>query len=265
MDAASRRAWTEVVTAEDYDRHMAAIGQAAATAELLMNLLGQIPPSPRRRVLLLGGGTGWMFEHADVSPLVRVRLTVTDINAGFLELLRRRARSRGIEPEIVVDDLEDTRLAPGREVVLASLLLEHIDWRKGVAAIARLSPRSVVLVIQENPPGMSTSVTPGRTLPDSIARASLISSSRLVPRTELVAEFEGRGYRLIVEERRAVADSKTMVGLLFARAPTAPARGSRRGQLPSKRARTLSASTVAHRLGTPGGSSRKGNTGPGKS
>ena len=32
MDPALRRAWTAVVTAEDYEAHMAAIGQAQAAA-----------------------------------------------------------------------------------------------------------------------------------------------------------------------------------------------------------------------------------------
>ena len=34
MDPELRRAWTEIVTADDYERHMAAIGQAQAAAEL---------------------------------------------------------------------------------------------------------------------------------------------------------------------------------------------------------------------------------------
>lgn len=39
-----RHAWTEVVVSDDYDAHMAAIGQAQANAELVPLLLERWPP-----------------------------------------------------------------------------------------------------------------------------------------------------------------------------------------------------------------------------
>jgi hypothetical protein len=39
MDSNLRLAWTQIVTAEDYDEHMAAVGQAQAAAALTVELI----------------------------------------------------------------------------------------------------------------------------------------------------------------------------------------------------------------------------------
>jgi hypothetical protein len=41
---------------------------------------------------------------------------------------------------VLEDDIEHTTLDPGPDLLLATLLSEHIDWRRGVDVIAGLRP-----------------------------------------------------------------------------------------------------------------------------
>ena len=129
--------------------------------------------------------------------------------------MQRRHGWQGLDGELHADDFEQTRLAVGPALLVATLLLEHIDWRRGVESIAALRPGVCAIVIQENPPGMATAVTPGRVVPSSIAKAMETAHATLVARAELVAAMAGRGYELRSEEAREVADGKRLVGLLF--------------------------------------------------
>lgn len=98
--------------------------------------------------------------------------------------------------------------------MIATLLLEHIDWRRGAEAFAALTPRMCGIVLQENPPDMSTAVTPGRRLPPSIAKAVEKAHPVLVPSEELVAAM--RDYSCIGSRIHEVADGKKLVAHLFA-------------------------------------------------
>jgi hypothetical protein len=219
MDPELRRAWTEVVTADDYERHMATIGQAQAAAELTLWALRSAGLAAGDAVTVAGAGTGQMLEFLDPEALRPYRLTFGDLNREYLERLGERLTRLGIVGELVVDDFEETRLADAPALLLATLLLEHIDWRRGVESMARLRPRRCAIVMQENPPGMATAVTPGRVVPESIAKAMATAHAKLVAREELAAEMERLGYGLRGEESREVADGKRLVGLLFGEAP----------------------------------------------
>ena len=215
MDPESRRAWTEIVTPEDYDRHMEAIGQAQASADLVSWFLLRARPPPGSRVTVVGAGTGWMLDHVDLTPFRGPRLTFTDLSPRFLRVLRERVVAHEVEAEVLMDDIEATHLPRGMHLLIAGLVLEHIDWKKGIASIAALCPRFIGVIIQENPPGMTTSITPGRPLPPSIEAASKVAFSSLLPRPGVVQEFERWGYRCEEESVRSVADGKHLIGCLF--------------------------------------------------
>lgn len=215
MDPELRRAWTEIVTADDYERHMAAIGQAQAAAELTGWALRSAGLEPGDAVTVAGAGTGQMLDFLDAAALRPYRLTFGDLNRAYLQRLGERLKRHGIEGELVEDDFEQTRLPEGPALLVATLLLEHIEWRRGVESIGRLRPRRCAIVMQENPPGMTRAVTPGRVVPGSIAKAMATAHAKLVVREELVAEMESRGYGLRGKESREVADGKRLVGLLF--------------------------------------------------
>jgi hypothetical protein len=218
MDPAMRRAWTEIVTADDYDLHMAAIGQAQAAAELTAQLVGAAALPSGSRVTIAGAGTGQMLDFLEPWVLRPFRLTFSDLNPTFLDRLRQRLAAHRLNGEIVVDDVETTRLAAEPDLLLAALLLEQIDWRVGVESLVRLRPGACGIILQENPPEMVTAVTPGRKVPPSIAEASQNLHSTLVPRSALVDTMAAKDYPLRLTASRAVADRKRLIGLLFRRA-----------------------------------------------
>jgi predicted RNA methylase len=215
MDSALRRAWTEVVTAEDYEAHMAAIGQAQAAAELTRWLLAAAAIPGGSRITIAGAGTGQILDYLDPAAFRPYRLACSDLNPAFLAVLRGRLARHGLAAEILEDDIEQTRLAPGPDLLLATLLLEHIDWRRGVEAFADLRPGCCGIVVQENPPEMASAVTPGRRLPPSIAKAVETAHPTLVPRDQLSDAMAAKGYRCRESMVREVADGKRLVGLLF--------------------------------------------------
>jgi hypothetical protein len=99
---------------------------------------------------------------------------------------------------------------------METLMLEHVDWRKGVAALTGLQAEFLYLVVQRNPPEMATAVTPSRTPPGTM-RIFAQAHPRLLDLAELAAVLEARGYRIVSEVPRPVADDKIMLGLLARR------------------------------------------------
>src|SRR5690349_3173696 len=138
MESGLRRAWAEIVTADDYEMHMASVGQAKAAAELTQRIVELAAIPALGRITIAGAGTGQMFDLMDASIFSPYRLTCADLNATFLERLRERLARHGLKAEIVQDDIEITKLEPGADLLLATLLLEHVDWRRGIAALSGL-------------------------------------------------------------------------------------------------------------------------------
>ena len=215
MDTSLRRAWTEIITGDDLDQHLAVIGQAQAGAEIACQIIRSHPPSEGGRVVIAGAGTGQMLDLIDPAVLRPFRLTFTDLNPVFLARLSERLARHGLNATILDDDIEQTAIEPAPDLLLATLLLEQIDWRRGVESIAGLRPAACGIVIQENPGGMNSAITPGRQRPPSLAKAFETAHITLVPREELVAAFAACGYACEDTWTRDVADGKRLIGLLF--------------------------------------------------
>ncbi len=222
MDPNLRLAWTQIVTDEDYEEHMAGIGQAQAAADLTRQIIQSAEPPNGGRVVIVGAGTGQMLDFLDSALFLPFCLTCTDLNRSFLARLEARLVRRGLSATVLEDDIEHTALEPGPDLLLATLLLEHIDWRRGVEVFAGLRPVTCGIIIQENPHGMTSAVTPGRRIPPSITKAVEIAHPSLVPHDELLAAFEGRGYRCRTICAREVADGKRLIALLFLRRAPSP-------------------------------------------
>jgi len=215
MDAGLRLAWTEIVTAHDYEQHMCAIGQAQAAAALTEFLIARAAPPPDGRLVIVGAGTGQMLDFLDPALFRPFKLICTDLNRSFLATLAQRLEKRGIRAHLMEDDIEHTALEPGPDLLIATLVLEHIDWRAGVKAFAQLGAPACGVVMQENPPGMLSAVTPGRPIPSSIARAVEAGHPTLVPRDQLLSEFAAHGYECEATCARDVADGKQLLAMLF--------------------------------------------------
>jgi SAM-dependent methyltransferase len=196
---------------------MSSVGQAQAAAELTGHLIQAASLRPGSRILIVGAGTGQMFDFLAPELFRPFRLTCADLNPVFLARLRERLTGHGLEAEICEDDIERTALTPGPDLLLSALLLEHIDWLQGVEAFARLRPLTCGIVLQENPPNMITAVTPGRRLPPSIAKAVESAHPTLVSRDDLIAAMTVRNYVCRESKVREVPDEKRLVGLLFGR------------------------------------------------
>ena len=219
MHSALRDAWKDQVLAEDYEAHMAAIGQARANAEHLRGMLLRYPPPPGALVWMAGAGPGQMFDYLPAELLSPWRLVCTDISQRFLAVLRGRY-SRA---ECVVEDLLRPALAGECDTAVVVLVLEHIDWRRGVKALAARRPRQLFVVIQRNPEGMQSAVSPQRVLPGSMVVFGG-THPELLREEELVEAFAVEGYTLAERQASPVADGKTMLALVF-QAPWGVANG----------------------------------------
>ena len=215
MDPNLRRAWVETVTPDDYEEHMASIGQAQAGADLMRHLLEVAHPPAGSGVVVAAAGTGQWLDFLDVGILRPFHLTFTDLSRRFLDRLERRLAQYGLHAIVLEDDIENTALEQCPDLFLATLLLEHIDWRRGVEEIARLRPAACGITIQQNPPQMTSAVTPGRMLPPSLARAVEHAHPTLVAQQELVSAFADRGYKKTETCSREVSDGKRLIGVLF--------------------------------------------------
>jgi hypothetical protein len=220
MDPNLREAWTGIVTADDYDEHMRAVGQAQANAALVEEMVTAGPEPARSTLLFVGAGTGQMFDYVSPAFLAPYRLTFTDINAAFLERLRERLAVSGLDYEAVVDDVERPALVGPFGAAVVVLVLEHVEWRKALDGLAALRPEVLHLVVQRNPPGLEEAVTPGRVLPPSLARAAETAHPTLVDPEEVASYLRGHGYALVARREKGVPDDKTMIGLTFARSKT---------------------------------------------
>src|SRR5262249_15476226 len=96
MDSELRRAWTEIVTADDYERHMRSIGQAQAAAELTVWLIESAALAEGDALTIAGAGTGQMFDFLDAAVLRPYRLTFADLNPAYLARLRERLAAHGL-------------------------------------------------------------------------------------------------------------------------------------------------------------------------
>lgn len=217
MDSGLRHAWTQIVTGDDYEEHMAAIGQAQAGAALTHYIIQSANPPDGGRVAIVGAGTGQMLDFLDPAILRPFRIICTDLNRGYLVRLQARFVRHGLSATVLEDDIEHTALDPGPDLLLATLLFEHIDWRRGVEVIAGLRPAICGIIIQENPTGMTSTVTPGRRVPPSITQALATAHATLVPRDDLLAAFAASGYVCKGKRAEEVADGKRLTALIFAR------------------------------------------------
>jgi SAM-dependent methyltransferase len=207
-----REAWISRVTPEDYEAHMARVGQAEANALLVRTLLSQAEIATGSRVLVAGAGTGQMFDHMPPQTFAPYHLVCSDISPTLLERLRLR-----VACETVLDDVEDTKLESGCGAIVLVLVLEHVDFRKALASLTSLRPDHFLIVIQENPPSMTEAMTPGRTPPGSMRVFAEEARPHLVPFADLAGEMASHGYILEHRQDAPVADGKKMIGTIFRR------------------------------------------------
>lgn len=209
--------WTDIVLPEEYDLHMANVGQAQANAEIIHHFLTTLKPSPEDRVVMVGAGTGQFLDYLpEVQQVKGLDLTFTDISLRFLETLQERAKLHGInDTEVMVDNIEATALIGPIDLAILVLVLEHVDWKLALRNLRNLPTRQLAMVTQINPVGMFTNASPHRVLPPSLVEGSKYSNSHLIPTKDLNRELKWLGYRQTQMIHKQVPDQKTMRGAVY--------------------------------------------------
>jgi hypothetical protein len=214
-----RQAWTSAIDPDDYDTHMQSIGQGPVNADLAREMIERHPPREGRALLVAGAGSGQMFDFVDSGFLFDYDVTFSDISQPFLDALQPRLDFAGLgRSRIILDNLERTVLQGPFAGALVVLVLEHLDWRAALASLNKIVTDVLWIVIQRNPPSMTTAVTPGRTLPGTMAVVCETVHPHLVPEPELIAELAALGFEQTECAERPVDDGKVMVGYVFRRA-----------------------------------------------
>jgi Methyltransferase domain len=197
----SESPWRARITADDYERHMAATGQPQAIADLLAELFLERAPLKGARVWFAGAGTGQLFDYFPPTTLAAYRVTCTDINPEYLDRLAGR-----IACTTTIDDIESPGPRDPVDLAIVTLVLEHVRWRLAVKTLCGAAAR-IFVVIQQDPPALVA-----RPLEGTMA-ALRETPGRLLNRDELTAEFARYDFALTHESTRTVRDGKTMVAL----------------------------------------------------
>jgi hypothetical protein len=212
MKQIERLYWTEIITPDDIDKHLANIGQAEVNANLVVNMFEDYPLASTAQLLVAGAGTGQMFDYISIEDIGNVGFTFADINQNYLDKLCERVGSNSVTFNIVVDDIEKPQLSQHYDATLAVLVLQHIDWRKGVEGMASVRPTKMYFIIQEQ--ACDQSITTSRDLPPTIEKYAKDAEPNLVNRDDLIAHLDDLGYSLLKTYIRKVPDEKEMVGLV---------------------------------------------------
>lgn len=135
--------WMDI-SSDDYENHMASIGQLQALNKAFKKALLIYKP---RTMVILGSATGNGLEH--INPLITKRVHAIDINEKFLQIsLRRYGRSLPGLRIHCLDLGKDQINIPKVDFIFAGLIFEYIDVSVLMSKIEHLIWRSgIVLVI----------------------------------------------------------------------------------------------------------------------
>ncbi|HUP56517.1 MAG TPA: class I SAM-dependent methyltransferase [Bdellovibrionota bacterium] len=210
----TKRAWAEIVTPEDLDQHLEMIGQAAANGGLASRMLADFPLADGSSLFVPGAGTGQLLDFCDRTLLASLRVAYSEINSSFAQSLQARLKKYGLKGQCLLEDLEQAPVSAEFDAILMILLLEHIDWQRGLQNLLSARPSRLFVIIQRNEEGAKT-INTSRQLAPSIKKFSEVAKPRLIAASDLEAWLRDRAYTLIRSYESSVPDQKTMVGLVF--------------------------------------------------
>jgi hypothetical protein len=196
------------IPAEDYEAHMAAVGQTAALRECFARVYADVRPA---RLAVLGCTTGGDLGLVDPA---RTELAVgVDVNAAYLEIARGRLGALGPRLGLMCADVLAAELpAASFDLVHAALLLEYVepaalfsrvhDWLApaGTCSIVTQEPAADLPAVSETPYASLRALAPGMTLR---------------PFEELTALAADAGFVLADRRKLRLPTGKTLVSALF--------------------------------------------------
>lgn len=191
MDENLRKAWTDVVIADELDAHLDDLGQAKVNAGIVYKMISDFPLPEKSRILMPGCGTGQIFDYLSPGILSYYTWSFTDINQSFINKLSERLCGFKLKDfSCYIDDIESTLLSEEFDGVIPVLVLEQLDWKKGIKTITEYNPRYIYLIIQEQSQNAET-ITVNVQSRDSIRRLSEMANPQLVPREQLILFMKG--------------------------------------------------------------------------
>lgn len=215
MDENLRKAWTEVIIADELDEHLKELGQAKVNAELCKTMLEDVELCYNAKLLVQGCGTGQIFDFIPAEIFTIYRTVFADINTTYLKNLEDRLISKNITSiKVTYDDAENTSFTQNFNGILSVLLLEQIDWKKGIDNKIKLNPEVIYLIIQEQSFNSSTVTINVKSRP-SILKFAEMATPKIVPKNELEVYLKEYSYFKIKEYTIDVPNNKTMTGLIF--------------------------------------------------
>jgi SAM-dependent methyltransferase len=210
-----KEAWLSIIEPEDLDVHLANLKQAQANAQIIKDFFKKCPMKEGSKLLIHGCGTCQMFDYIRPSDIGKMDITFADINPKMLEAAKRRLKKYEIPYKLLIDDIENTGIREHYDGILLGLVLLHIDWRKSLENMIKLTP--LFYIIEQEQEFSKPSITPGRKLPPSIQKYAKVEAVKLVPRKELTEFMKENDYKLIYTIEKPVPDNKKMVGLVYAK------------------------------------------------
>jgi 2-polyprenyl-3-methyl-5-hydroxy-6-metoxy-1,4-benzoquinol methylase len=103
--------------------------------------------TPETEILEVGTGTGWFPILCNLRGL---RCRGLEISPQLIQVAKETGRDYGVDPDIVLGNLEDYPLPENfYDVVMASSVFEHVeDWRTGVQKVYRTLKKGGVLFFE---------------------------------------------------------------------------------------------------------------------
>jgi len=166
------------IPAQEYEGHMAEIGQSAALRDIFLGVYTDTNP---RRLLVLGCTTGKDLELVD--PNVTEKSVGVDVNREYLEIACKKLDRLGRTVELVHSDVLDAQLPASEfDLIHAALLVEYVDPFSLFRRIAEwLAMDGVCSTVTQNPAEGVASVS--KTAYDSLlvldGRISLCSPNQV--------------------------------------------------------------------------------------
>lgn len=213
--ADTKKYWKEIVEPDDLDLHMVEAGQAETNAKLVRKMFSLFPVGHGTTLYVPGCGTGQMFDFISPSELGELKYIFTDIKPEFLEKLRSRLPAT-LDAEIIVDDVEHSEIKQKTDAALVVLLLQHINWRKGLTNILGTLPERIFLIVQQQDL-KDSEINKSRKLRPSMEKFAAIAKTELVNLDDMEFFLKQSQYQKKWSHTESVPHTKRMVALVFER------------------------------------------------
>lgn len=199
------------IPAEDFESHMATIGQSAVLCEFFSTVYAERMP---RRLAVLGCTTGSDIQHVD--PSATEMIVGVDINSGYLDLARERLRALGPKLQLVHGDVFQVDLpAVAFDLIHVALLLEYVDPLTPFRRIHRwLDSDGICSVVTQEPTVGASAITA-----TSYQSLQLLAGRMSLRNAGEVATLATQaGFRLVHTQTIGLPSGKSLVNSIFEKA-----------------------------------------------